>query len=103
MRKKKEEKEARKRVKAEARAKVEAAAKEAMNAAVLADFWTQDQQIAFEKALLQNPAGGNTDKFDRWKSISAATYGKSVNQCISRYLFLKDYVATKNSINDSGY
>jgi hypothetical protein len=75
-------------------------AKAAMDAAVLADFWTQDQQLAFERALLQYPGGGNTDKLDRWKTIALSSEGKSVNQCISRYRYLKDYIATKKAITD---
>ena len=95
---KQEAKDARKAAKRAARAKAEAEAKEAMDVAVLADFWTQEQQTLFEGALLANPQGPFVDKKERWASIADATGGKSRNQCLMRYQFLKDYVMKRKEL-----
>jgi hypothetical protein len=35
------------------------------------------------------------DKTERWAKIAAAVGGKSRNQCMARYKFLKEFVAQK--------
>lgn len=99
--KRKEERAARKAVKQAARAEAMAKAKEAMDAAVLADNWTQKQQDMFEAALLENPGGPRIHKTERWKKIADSTEGKSMNQCIMRYRYLKEYVAKRKEIENS--
>ena len=91
-RKRREEKEARKREKAEAKARALEDARLAAEASVLADIWTQEQQCAFEAALLENPPGPNVDKGERWLNMATAVEGKSRNQCIARYKFLKEFI-----------
>lgn len=88
--KRREEKEARRRVREEIRAAEEAARKQAAEAAVLADPWTQDQQNAFEDALLHFTSA--LDKAERWQKIALRVEGKSRNQCMARYKFLKEFI-----------
>ena len=103
LRKRREEKEAKKKARAEARAAEVAAAKAAAEARVMADPWTQDQQIAFETALLTFT--NHLEKNDRWAKIAASVpaipEAKSKNQCLARYRFLKEYVAQKLKIEAS--
>ena len=99
--KRREARAARKAAKQAARAEAMAKAKEAMDAAVLADHWTQEQQNKFEAALLENPGGPRIDKTERWKIIAGATEGKTMNQCIMRYRYLKEYVAKRKEIENS--
>jgi len=89
--KRREEKEARRLAKQEARAKEEAARQAAAEAAVLADPWTQQQQDAFENALLTYTNA--LEKQERWTSIANEVEGKGRNQCMARYKFLKNFVA----------
>ena len=96
--KRKEERAARRAIKQTARAEAMAKAKEAMDAAVVADYWTQEQQNMFEIALLDNPGGPRIDKTERWRAISNCTEGKTMNQCIMRYRYLKEYVAKRREI-----
>ena len=65
----------------------------AQETAVMADVWTQEQQVAFEDALLEfTPL---VEKHERWSCIANRVVGKNKNQCIMRYKFLKEYVALK--------
>lgn len=69
------------------------------------DIWTQEQQTAFEQALLTAPSVLNSygiettteEKRNRWNYIAAAVPGKHRNQCLLRYKLLmqvvKDYRA----------
>jgi hypothetical protein len=70
---------------------------------VLADPWTQEQQIAFENALLAYP--NYLEKSERWSAVADSVEGKSRNQCMARYKFLKEFVAKKKamqrSVNDA--
>lgn len=88
--KRREEKEARRRAREETRAAEEAARKQAAEAAVLADPWTQDQQNAFEEALLTFTSA--LEKAERWHQVAGRVDGKSRNQCMARYRFLKDFI-----------
>lgn len=97
-RKKLEDKALRKAARAEARARAEQEAKAAMDEAVLADHWTQKQQTNFEAALLACPQGPFVDKLQRWTAIAEATGGKTKNQCLMRYQYLKDYVVKRRNI-----
>jgi len=99
--KRKAERAARKAAKQAERAEAMARAKEAMDAAVLADSWTQEQQNMFENALLENPGGPRIDKTERWRKIADSTEGKTMNQCIMRYRYLKEYVAKRKEIENS--
>jgi len=59
----------------------------------MSDPWTQEQQLKFEAALLEfTPM---VQKYDRWREIATLVEGKSMNQCLQRYKFLKDFVAAK--------
>ena len=90
-----EEREAKRQAKLEAirRAEEEAAAEAERQ--VLNDPWTQEQQLAFETALLQFPYF--MEKTERWTSVANAVAGKSRNQCMARYKFLKEFVAKKRA------
>lgn len=61
--------------------------------AVFQDVWTQEQQIAFENALLVHTCA--TPKFDRWTAIAAEVSGKTKQQCLARYKYLKQIVRNK--------
>ena len=61
--------------------------------AVFQDVWTQEQQVAFENALLTYTA--STPKFDRWTSVAAEVPGKTKQQCLARYKYLKQVVRNK--------
>ena len=80
---------ARKRARAEARAAEEDVARKEVEAKVLADPWTQQQQLNFEKALLQFTP--NVDKTERWTKVATAVAGKTKNQCLARYKYLKEH------------
>jgi Myb-like DNA-binding domain len=62
----------------------------------MADPWTQEQQIAFETALLSFTS--HMDRDERWMKISVAVGNKTRNQCIARYRYLKEFVASKLKI-----
>jgi ATP-binding cassette subfamily F protein 2 len=96
--KRKEEREARKRARAQARVEAEAAARHAAEQRILADPWTQEQQESFETALLEFTAHCKLDKAERWARIAEAVPGKTRNQCLDRYKFLKDYVRQKKKL-----
>jgi hypothetical protein len=65
---------------------------------VLADPWSQEQQVAFETALLEFTS--SMDKLERWTKIAKAVGDKSKNQCLARYKYLKEYVVQKKDIED---
>jgi hypothetical protein len=84
---------ARKARKAEKEAKrraLEQAKQQAFESAVLADVWTQEQQVLFEQALLQFTL--LTEKKERWTKIAEAVGCKSLQQCLARYKYLKALV-----------
>ena len=89
--KRREEKEARRKAREDARLAEELARKQAAERAVLADPWTQEQQNAFEEALLTYTT--ILEKAERWTNVADAVEGKTRNQCIARYAFLKAFVA----------
>ena len=66
---------------------------------VLADPWTQEQQVAFETALLDYPFF--VEKNERWMKIADRVQGKTRNQCIMRYKFLKEYVEKRKKLQQS--
>ncbi len=90
------DREARRQAKIEARAAAQEAARLAAEKVVLADPWTQAQQVRFESALLEFTC--TMDKLERWTKIAAAVGEKNKNQCIQRYKYLKDYVVQKKEI-----
>ncbi len=93
------EREARRQAKLEARAAAHEAARLATEVAVLADPWTQEQQVRFETALLTYTC--MMDKLERWTKISQAVGEKNKNQCIARYKYLKEYVLQKKEIEET--
>lgn len=96
---KRQERDDRRRAKLEERLAHQAAARVALETSVLADLWTQDQQLGFEQALLEfTPM---VEKEERWISIATRVPGKTKNQCILRYKYLKEYVAFKKNSNNS--
>lgn len=98
---KRAEKEARKKAKHEARLAAQKAAKEAFEREVLADVWTQKQQINFENALLMYTS--RMDKQERWGKVSECVSGKTINQCLARYKYLKEFIESQKEIlADSG-
>lgn len=96
--KRKEEREARKAAKIAARLEAEAVARAEAEAKVLADPWTQEQQFAFEGALLDFTVNCKFEKAERWARISERVDGKNRNQCLARYKFLKEYVKKQKKI-----
>lgn len=60
--------------------------------AVIQDLWTQEQQEMFEEALLKFTA--DIPKHDRWTSVAANVPGKSKQQCIARYKYIKQLVSS---------
>lgn len=72
------------------------------------DVWTQEQQTAFEEALLSAPIGNNfagsgveSDRVNRWLYISSKVPEKTPNQCLLRYKLLVQVVADRNAANNS--
>lgn len=88
--KRREEKEARRKAREDARLAEEQARREAAERAVLADPWTQEQQDAFEQALLTFTSA--LEKAERWSQVAAHVQGKSRNQCLARYRFIKEFL-----------
>jgi len=88
--KRREEKEARRKAREDARLAEEQARREAAERAVLADPWTQEQQDAFEQALLTYTSA--LEKAERWSQVAAQVQGKSRNQCLARYRFIKEFL-----------
>lgn len=66
---------------------------------MLADPWTQEQQVSFETALLDYPSW--LEKSERWTNIAESVDGKSRNQCMARYKFLKEFVSKKRALQVS--
>jgi ABC-type Mn2+/Zn2+ transport system ATPase subunit len=93
LQKRREEKEERKRQRVIARMAEAVEAKAAAEARVLADPWTQEQQVAFETALLTYT--NHLEKADRWTKIASEVGDKTRNQCMARYRFLKEFVSSK--------
>ena len=91
----KAEKAARKAAREEARRVEQEAARKEVEERVLADPWTQQQQLAFEKALMEYTP--DMQKLERWTKISFLV-GKSKNQCMARYKYLKEYVVKQKKI-----
>jgi ATP-binding cassette subfamily F protein 2 len=88
-----EERRRAKQARLDARAAARQKAKEAAEDRVRADLWTQGQQTSFEEALLTYAAENrHVDKKERWAAIANAVSGKTPNQCLARYAFLKEYV-----------
>ena len=63
-------------------------AKQVAIAAPVVDEWTEAQQKAFESALRLFPA--NITVGDRWESIASKVEGKSKEQCVARFRYLRD-------------
>jgi energy-coupling factor transporter ATP-binding protein EcfA2 len=93
LQKRREEKEERKRQRVLVRIAEAAEAKAEAEARVLADPWTQEQQVAFETALLTYT--NHLEKADRWTKIASEVADKTRNQCMARYRFLKEFVTSK--------
>lgn len=115
--KRREEKEARRREKELQREIENERRRKAWDDAARADPWTQDQQNALEAALmLWNPLGAegkvqaesgvsdilppenynfvsaDHEKAAKWSFVAAIVSGKSRNQCLSRYRFLRQLI-----------
>ena len=95
------EKERRKAERDEARRVAEEERRAKLDAEARADPWSQDQQGAFESALLDNPIFLVPDKLERWTKISEAVQGKSKNQCIARYRFIKQVIAANRKATET--
>jgi hypothetical protein len=54
---------------------------------VPADGWTEDQQVAFEKALTK--FGAKMEKNERWKKIGEAVPRKTKKECVDRFKVLR--------------
>ena len=87
---KRAEREARRAARQKRRAEEEAARQAAAEEKARNDPWTQDQQESFEKACLEFTVA--YEKAERWTSIASQVGGKSRNQCMARYKFLKDLI-----------
>jgi energy-coupling factor transporter ATP-binding protein EcfA2 len=93
----KEELKEKKRREKERRLQAEAIALQRAEEEVLADVWTQAQQLAFETVVLDNGPEVIQDRGRRWDIISAAVTKagdghKTRNQCVARYAYLKRHV-----------
>ena len=99
LQKRREEREARRHAKLAAIRKAEEEAATEAERQVLNDPWTQEQQLAFEAALLQYPY--YVEKSERWMMVANAVEGKSRNQCMARYKFLKEFVAKKKAVAEA--
>ncbi|XP_014214219.1 dnaJ homolog subfamily C member 1 [Copidosoma floridanum] len=56
--------------------------------------WSQEQQKAFEAALLKHPKGGS---MDRWEKIAVCVEGKNKEECQARYRYLVEVVKKKQT------
>jgi len=92
----KAEKAARKAAREEARRLEQEAARKEAEERVLADPWTQEQQLLFEKALLE--CTPDMQKLERWTKIAFLVGNKTKNQCMARYKYLKEYVVKQKKI-----
>eukprot|EP01042_Synura_sphagnicola_P003635 gene3635-4525_t len=92
------EKEKRKKAKAEARLQAIKDKLAQEEAEALADIWTQEQQLSLEMALLDNPP--IVEKVERWSNVAAAVEGKSRNQCLARYRYIKRRIDTERQLLD---
>jgi hypothetical protein len=94
-----------KREKEEAKQRVLQAAKEAWMSEARQDVWTQEQQSALERGLLEAPLilesrGAETmaaEKRARWDSVAACVPGKHRNQCLLRYRLLVQEVTDRRA------
>ena len=74
-------------------------AAEAAEAKARADPWTQEQQDAFEEALLTYTLA--YDKEERWTQVAAVVPGKTRNQCMNRYKFIKELIRQQKHIAEA--
>lgn len=81
----------RKRAKKERRQLLEKLENQLFEMAVVNDLWDQSQQECLERGLLQYPS--SLEKIERWTKISEMVPGKSKQQCLARYKFLKAWVS----------
>lgn len=72
------------------------------------DKWTQEQQIAFENALLTAPYSKSfvgsqveAERYDRWCYIASKVEGKTMNQCLLRYKLLVQMTVDKKKANNA--
>jgi energy-coupling factor transporter ATP-binding protein EcfA2 len=84
-----------KRAKKERKQLLERLERQFFEMAVKNDVWSQSQQVAFENALLEFPS--SIEKAERWSNIASKVEGKSRQQCLARYRFLKAFVAANKS------
>ena len=63
------------------------------------DPWSQDQQDAFEAACLKFTMA--YEREERWTEIGNSVKGKTRNQCIARYKFIKDLIIQKKKIAEA--
>ena len=100
---KRAEREARRAARQKRREEVEAARQAAAEEKARNDPWTQEQQDGFERACLEFTVA--YEKEQRWNSIAAQVNGKTCNQCMARYKFLKDLIrqrrrSAEDALND---
>lgn len=91
---KRAEREARRAARQRRRDEEEAARQAAAEEKARNDPWTQEQQGRFEEACLNFTVA--YEKAERWNSIAAQVDGKTRNQCMARYKFLKDLIRQRN-------
>lgn len=84
-----------KRAKKERRQLLEKLETQLFEMAVVNDLWDQSQQECLERGLLHFPS--SLDKVERWSKISEMVPGKSKQQCLARYKFLKAWVSQEAS------
>ncbi len=71
---------------------------ESIKTALSHNPWTQDEQTRFERALLTYTP--MVEKVERWTKIAEELPGKTVNECIMRYKYLKEYFILKKKLDD---
>jgi hypothetical protein len=84
-----------KRAKKERKQLLESLERQLFEMAVTNDVWSQSQQVAFEEALLEFPS--SIEKTERWNNVASKVEGKSRQQCLARYKFLKAFVSANKS------
>lgn len=82
-----------KRAKKERKQLLESLERQMFEMAITNDVWTQSQQETFEAALLEFPS--SVEKNERWTNIASKVEGKTKQQCLARYKFLKQWVASQ--------
>lgn len=95
---KKQEREARKKAKFEAKIQQDRENLEAIERILQQDSWNQAQQTALEQAVLTYFP--SMEKVERWTKIANEVPDKTINQCLHRYKYLKEYFRIQSQLEE---